>query len=218
MRGMILAAGRGERMGELTENTPKSLLKLNGLYLIEYSLLSLAKIGVQDVVVNVCYQKEKIIRALGNGSRYQLNIEYSEEEVALETGGGIVKALPLLGSEPFIVLSSDVVTAYPLQNLPREPEGLAHLILVDNPDYHTRGDFCLAGSRIYYGDEMTLTFGNIGIYRPELFNGLAPVRFRLGELLKKEILQENITGEHYQGSWFNIGSPAELSSAALHMA
>jgi N-acetyl-alpha-D-muramate 1-phosphate uridylyltransferase len=218
MRGMILAAGRGERMGELTANTPKPLLKLNGLYLIEYSLLSLAKIGVQDVVVNVCYQKEKIIRTLGNGSRYQLNIEYSEEEVALETGGGIVKALPLLGDQPFIVLSSDVVTAYPLQNLPQKPEGLAHLVLVDNPDYHMRGDFCLAGSRIYCGDDQTFTFGNIGVYRPELFDGLSAERFRLGDLLKKEILLENISGEHYQGGWFNIGSPEELSSAALYMA
>jgi MurNAc alpha-1-phosphate uridylyltransferase len=215
MRAMILAAGRGERMGELTRAVPKPLLKLNGQYLIEYSLQALARAGIRDIVINVCYQKEMIIDALGTGARYGVNIEYSAEEVALETGGGIAKALPLLGDQPFLVISSDIITDYPLQNLPKEPLTLAHLVLVDNPVYHPAGDFCLYGRRIYYGKGHTLTFGNIGIYRPELFENCPPGKFRLTEIFRKGITMQQIDGEHYQGNWFNIGTPEEIENAQL---
>jgi MurNAc alpha-1-phosphate uridylyltransferase len=217
MRGMILAAGRGTRMGDLTRAVPKPLLKMNGHYLIDYSLYSLAKIGVLDVVVNICYQAEMIKKALGNGARYGVNIIYSEEEVALETGGGIMQALPLLGDEPFVVLSCDIVTDYPLQNLPRAPLSLAHIVLVDNPVYHPKGDFCLYGQRVYHGKGKTLTFGNIGVYQPALFGGYAPGHLRLGEVLKKEITQQKISGEHYQGLWYNIGSPEDLALAEKNL-
>ncbi|MDR3478237.1 MAG: nucleotidyltransferase family protein [Gammaproteobacteria bacterium] len=212
MRAMILAAGRGERMGELTRDVPKPLLRVGDRYLIEYSLESLAKVGVQDVVINVCYRGDQVKAALGNGERYGLNIQYSEEKEALETGGGVYQALPLLGNDPFIVLSCDVITAYDLQRLPKDPSFLAHLVLVNNPDFHPKGDFCLLGHRVYLGVESTLTFANIGVYRPELFAHCRPGRFRLGELLKHEIANQKITGEHYVGPWYNMGTPKDLLS------
>jgi MurNAc alpha-1-phosphate uridylyltransferase len=210
MRAMILAAGRGERMGVMTQDVPKPLLQVGGRYLIEYSLMALARAGIQEVVINVCYRGDQIQAALGGGERYGLSIHYSLEHEALETGGGIFQALPLLGPEPFIVLSCDVVTAYDLNRLPKEPHSLAHLVLVNNPDFHPKGDFCLLGQRIYLGVESTLTFANIGVYRPELFAGCRAGRFRLGELLKHAIANQKITGEHYDGPWYNMGTPADL--------
>jgi MurNAc alpha-1-phosphate uridylyltransferase len=210
MRAMILAAGRGERMGQLTHDVPKPLLKVAGHYLIEYSIYALRKAGITDIVINICYHAEKIKAALGNGQRYGVTIHYSEEETALETGGGIFQALPLLGDQPFLVISSDIISAYPFQNLLREPQGLAHLVLVDNPVFHPHGDFSLFGERIYYGKGHTFTFGNIGVYRPELFAHCHAGRFRLGELLKAEILNQQVSGEHYKGFWHNVGTPEQL--------
>lgn len=215
MRAMILAAGRGQRMGALTDDTPKALLKAAGQYLIEYPLKALAKIGIQEIVINICYQREKIKSALGDGSRYGVEIHYSEEIEALETGGGIFQALPLLGNDPFIVLSCDVITNYFLQNLPRNPQYLAHIVLVDNPDFHPRGDFCLEGNRVYCGEENRLTFSNIGIYRPALFADCHPGKFRLGDVLIKAIRDGNVTGEHYQGYWQNLGTQAQLEKIEL---
>ncbi|MEO8401159.1 MAG: N-acetylmuramate alpha-1-phosphate uridylyltransferase MurU [Gammaproteobacteria bacterium] len=210
MRGMILAAGRGERMGALTANTPKPLLKAAGLYLIEYSIFSLLKIGIEEIVINISYHGEQIKAALGDGERYGATFHYSEEPEALETGGGIFQALPLLGSEPFVVLSSDVATDYPLQKLPKEPDGLAHLILVDNPFFHPKGDFCLREKRLYRQTQNQFTFANVGVYRPELFIGCKPSKFRLGDVLIKAVERSDVTGEHYQGVWFNLGTPEEL--------
>lgn len=212
MRGMILAAGRGTRMGSLTNDTPKALLKLKGHYLIEYSLMSLVKIGIKDIVINICYHGEQIKNALGNGDRYGVKIHYSEEVEALETGGGIFQALPLLGSDPFIVLSCDVVTDFPLQNLPKKPDGVAHLILVNNPPYHPVGDFCLKEKKVYYGNDQTYTFANVGIYRPELFANCKPGNFRLGTLLKEAIHQDKVTGENYRGIWHNLGAPSDFEN------
>jgi MurNAc alpha-1-phosphate uridylyltransferase len=213
MRAMILAAGRGERMGHLTQDVPKPLLKVAGYYLIEYSLFALRKAGIHDVVINVCYHADQVKQALGDGGRYGVNIHYSEETTALETGGGIFQALPLLGREPFLVLSGDIITDYPLLNLPSEPKGLAHLVLIDNPAFHPGGDFCLAEQRIYYGSDATLTFANIGIYRPELFAHCEAGRFRLGDLLKTEIASQNVSGEHYTGLWHNVGTADDLNTA-----
>jgi N-acetyl-alpha-D-muramate 1-phosphate uridylyltransferase len=208
MRGMILAAGRGARMGALTATIPKALLRVGDRYLIEYSLQSLLDIGVQDIVINVCYHGEQIKTALGDGQRYGVNIHYSEEPVALETGGGILQALPLLGTQPFIVLSCDIVSDYPLQNLPVEPKGLAHIVMVDNPDFHPTGDFGLDNGQLLLDAPKKYTFGNIGIYRPELFDDMQPGYFRLGDLMKKKIQQ--FTGEVYRGFWHNLGEPRQL--------
>lgn len=211
MRGMILAAGRGARMGALTADVPKPLLRVGDRYFIEYSILSLAKMGIRDIVINICYHREQIKAALGNGERYGVKIHYSEEQEALETGGGIYQALPLLGDKPFIVLSCDVISDFPLQTLPKEPEGLAHLVLVNNPPYNPKGDFCLADKKIYCGNDETLTFGNIGVYRPELFANSKPGKFRLGNLLKEAIQQDKVTGENYQGLWHNLGTPEDVA-------
>lgn len=211
MRGMIFAAGRGERLRPLTDNVPKPLLKIANRYLIEYSIESLVNMGIQQVVINVCYRAEQIKQVLGQGERYGIQIHYSDEIEALETGGGIYQALPLLGKKPFVVMSSDIITDYPLKQLPREPEGLAHIVLVDNPSYHPRGDFSLSGHRVFLGNASTLTFSNIGVYRPELFADCQPGKFRLGTLLRQAILQQQVTGEYFNGTWHNIGTPEDLA-------
>jgi len=212
MRAMILAAGRGARMGALTAETPKPLLKIGGRYLIEFSIAALVKAGIRDIVINICYQSEKIKTALGDGARYGANFHYSEEVEALETGGGIFKALPLLGNDSFIVLSSDIVTDYPLKKLIEQPAKLAHLILVDNLTHHPRGDFCLAGDVLQRQAQNQFTFGNIGLYHPELFSACQPGKFRLGDLLIKTVKETSqITGEYYQGIWHNVGTEADLS-------
>jgi MurNAc alpha-1-phosphate uridylyltransferase len=211
MRAMILAAGRGERMGNLTSYTPKALLPVVGRPLIEYSLLSLVKLGIEDIIVNVCYRREQIKSALGDGSRYGVRLHYSEETEALETGGGICRALPLLGTEPFIVLSCDIITDFPLQTLLQHPKQMAHLVLVENPSYHPRGDFSLAGNKIIPANaQQTFTFANIGIYRPELFANCVPGHFRLGDLLKQAVTEGQLTGEFYSGFWHNLGTPQQL--------
>lgn len=215
MRGMILAAGRGSRMGEMTDKTPKPLLRVGDYYLIEYSLKALIKLGIREIIINISYLAEQIKAALGDGSRYGICIQYSEEPEALETGGGILQALPLLGSEPFVALSCDVVTDYPLMKLPKNPPGLAHLVLVDNPSYHSQGDFCLLNEKVYCGEDATLTFANIGVYRPELFASCQPGKFKLGKLLQETMMQNQVTGEHYQGIWYNLGTPADLAKISV---
>lgn len=211
MRGMIFAAGRGLRMGKLTEDIPKPLLQVNGSYLIEYSIKALCQIGIRDIVINICYRGAQIQQALGNGERYGVNFHYSEEAEALETGGGIFQALPLLGKEPFVVMSGDIITDYSLKHLPSEPKHLAHIILVNNPSYHPRGDFCLDKQRVYIGSDSALTFGNIGLYRPELFAQCKSGKFRLGTLLRQAILQQQVTGEHFNGLWHNLGTPEDIA-------
>ena len=213
MRAMILAAGRGERMGALTTHTPKPLLHVANHYLIEYSIRQLVSANIREIVINVSYHGDQIKTTLGDGEKYGAHIVYSEEVERLETGGGIVKALPLLGDEPFIVLSSDIITDYPLANLPTSPKYLAHLVLVSNPSFHPRGDFGLIDGFVDKQAEPTLTFSNVGIYRPELFSACELSHFRLGHLLFPAIDRKQITGEHYQGIWYNIGSPDDLHEA-----
>lgn len=211
---MILAAGRGARMGALTAAVPKPLLMVNGRFLIDYALRALAAIGVCEIVINVCYHREQIIAALGNGERFGVNIAYSIEETALETGGGILQALPLLGPEPFIVHSADIVCHYPLQNLLQQPAGLGHLIMVPNPPFHPRGDYGLQDGWLTLEAAARYTFGSIGVYRPELFAGIEGGRFSLDAVLRPQFLHRRISGEVYQGFWHNIGDPAQLVALA----
>lgn len=217
MRGMILAAGRGVRMGFLTADTPKPLLRIAEHYLIEYSILALAKIGIQDIVINVSYRRDQIKAVLGNGAQYGVTIHYSEETEALETGGGIFQALPLLGNEPFIVLSCDIVSDYPLEQLPKNPSGLAHLVLVENPTFHPQGDFYLEGQHVCSGGPSTLTYANIGVYRPELFAHCKPGKFPLGTLLKQAVANQQVTGEYFKGWWHNLGTPLQLAELAVEL-
>lgn len=212
MRGMILAAGRGTRMGSLTDETPKPLLRVGRQYLIEYTILAMAKAGIREIVINISYHREQIKMALGQGERYGVDIQYSEEPERLETGGGIFQALPLLGDTPFMVVSSDIISDYDLAKLPQQPEGLAHLVLVDNPVFHPQGDFCLDGKYVYVGEGAKFTFANIGIYRPELFADCKPGHFPLAPLLKNAMLNKQITGEYFSGQWFNIGDVEQLNN------
>lgn len=213
MRAMILAAGQGNRMGELTVHTPKPLLRVNGHYLIEYAIANIKRAGIHDIVINVSYHAEQIKTALGNGQRYGVSIRYSEEKERLETGGGIFQALPLLGEGPFLVMSSDIITDYPLQKLFGYAESLAHLLLVENPPYHPHGDFGLRDDYIDANARPTYTFANIGIYSPELFHGFSPGHFRLTQALNPAIAAGCVTGEVYQGMWHNIGTPQDLHRA-----
>lgn len=207
MKAMILAAGRGSRLRPLTDNTPKPLLKVGEYSLIEHLIMNLAQHNFNDIVVNVAYLGDQIVTNLGSGEQLGVNISYSYEEAgALETGGGIFKALPLLGPDPFLVVSGDIWTNYPFKHLRNvELKGLAHLILVDNFKEHEQGDFFLLDGRLHHSNGKRLTFGNIGVYHPDLFLGCAPGFFRLGPLLQRAVLADQVSGEHYTGEWENIG-------------
>lgn len=211
---MIFAAGRGERMRPLTDTIPKPLLKVAGNPLIEWHLEKLARCGVRDVVINVSYLADRFPAALGNGSRWDLTIHYSDEgPIPLETGGGIRRALPLLGEKPFIVVSADIYSDYDYSNLPAEPDGLAHLVMVPNPEFHPRGDFWLDGAQLNEDERgERLTFGNIGVYRPEMFAGEPDGRFKLLPIYQRAMRSGQLAGERYDGFWQNIGTPQQLDA------
>jgi MurNAc alpha-1-phosphate uridylyltransferase len=214
-RAMILAAGRGERMRPLTDATPKPLLRVGGKMLIEHHLEKLAAIGVDEVVINVSYLAEQFPAALGDGARWNLRIVYSDEgPEPLETGGGIRRALPLLGSAPFIAVSADIVSDNDYARLPRELNGLARLVMVPNPDFHPHGDFWLDhGLLNEEGIGENLTFGNIGVYRPELVADEADGRFKLLPMYQRAMREGRLSGERHDGYWRNIGTPAQLAEA-----
>ena len=212
-RAMIFAAGRGERMRPLTDTTPKPLLRVGGKMLIEHHLEKLAAIGIGEVVINIAHLAAQFPAALGDGSRWNLRIVYSDEgPVPLETGGGIKHALALLRDAPFIGVSADIVSDYDYARLPREPDGLAHLVMVPNPDFHPRGDFWLDGTRLNEdGAGERLTFGNIGVYRPELVAGESATHFKLLPTYQRAMRQRQLGGERHDGFWRNIGTPQQLA-------
>lgn len=209
---MIFAAGRGERMRPLSDATPKPLLRVGGRMLIEHHLEKLAAIGVSEVVINTSHLAQQFPAALGDGSRWGVRIRYSYEgEKPLETGGGIKHALPLLGNAPFIGVSADIVSDYDYAKLPAEPRGLAHLVMVPNPAFHSRGDFFLDGARLNedgVGDR--LTFANIAVYRPEFISGESATYFKLLPLYQRAMRDRMLSGERFDGWWANIGTPEQL--------
>ncbi len=211
MRAMILAAGRGERMRPLTDTIPKPLLKVAGYSLIEYQIQRLVAAGITQIVINHAYLGQQIEQALGDGQRYGAHLHYSPENATiLGTGGGIYRALPLLGTEPFIVVNGDVYCDYPLQQLPQQLSGLAHLVLVDNPNHHAEGDFHLQANWVLDQGEPRLTFSGIGVYHPALFAVCQPGPFPLGPLLKSVMPMGQVTGEYYAGYWLDVGTPERL--------
>jgi N-acetyl-alpha-D-muramate 1-phosphate uridylyltransferase len=224
-RAMILAAGRGERLRPLTDEIPKPLIPVGGKPLIVYHLEALASAGVKDVVINLAYQSKKIRDSIGSGEAFGVNIHYSmePEEGGLETGGGIFKALPLLGSEPFIVVSGDVWTDYSFAKLFRPLDGSAHLVLADNPWHHPQGDFCLSeqgliedisqSRELATESQITLNFAGIGLYHPKLFENCEAGKFPLAPLLRQGMQQKMISGEYYSGRWVNIGTLKSLMEA-----
>ncbi len=210
MKAMILAAGRGERMRPLTDHTPKPLLEVAGRRLIEYHIQNLVGAGITELVINHAHLGEQIETALGDGSVYGVSIQYSIEEEALETAGGIFNALPLFDDAPFVVVNGDVWTDYPIRQLPVSIEGLAHLVLVDNPEHNLQGDFVLQGGQVKVEGEPKFTFSGISIIRPELFAGCQSGAFPLAPLLRQAMQSGKVTGEHYRGEWCDVGTPERL--------
>ena len=211
MKAMILAAGRGERMRPLTDHTPKPLLMAAGKRLIEYHIDSLVRAGFTELVINHAHLGQQVEQALGDGARYGARIHYSAEceGQALETGGGIYKALPLLQGEAFVVVNGDVYCDYNFARL-SVPEGLAHLVMVDNPPHNPAGDFALEDGQIHSEGVKKLTFSGIGVYRPELFAGSKPGAFPLAPLLRDAMARDAVSGEHFPGLWMDIGTPERL--------
>ncbi|HVY05765.1 MAG TPA: nucleotidyltransferase family protein [Burkholderiales bacterium] len=214
---MILAAGRGERMRPLTDHTPKSLLQVGGKPLIHRHLEKLAAAGFRSVVINHAHLGQQIEAAVGDGRDWNLAVSYSPEKEALETAGGIRNALPLLASPVFAVINADVYSDYDYANLFRTVRGLktaalAHLVLVDNPPQHPRGDFSLAGDRVGEGGDARLTFSGIGVYRSSLFDGVAPgSKHPLAPLLREQMAPGRVLGEHFHGEWDDVGTPQRLA-------
>ncbi len=219
MKAMILAAGRGERMRPLTDSTPKPLLKVGGKALIVWHLENLAKAGIKEVVINHAHLGEQIVQALGNGQQWGMSIQYSAEATALETAGGIANALPLLGDEIFLVVNGDIFTNMDFNNCRYEAEvmqqhnKLAHLYLVDNPPQHTHGDFALNAGLVEDAGPDKLTFSGVGIYHPQLFASVEQGQpAKLAPILRAAMLSEQVSGEHFQGEWHDIGTPERLSA------
>ena len=212
MKAMILAAGRGERMRPLTDHTPKPLLIAGGKPLIQHHIERLAAAGIRELVINHAHLGAQIEAALGNGSGFGVEIRYSPEEQALETGGGIFRALPLLGPEPFLVVNGDVWTDVDLAGLAIGAGDLAYLVLVDNPFHNPKGDFVLIDDRVQSEGAPRLTFSGIGLYRPELFDSQTPGAFPLAPLLRQAMAAGRVGGQRHDGHWFDIGTPERLAA------
>jgi MurNAc alpha-1-phosphate uridylyltransferase len=215
VKAMVLAAGRGERMRPLTDAAPKPLLTVGGKRLIDYHLERLAAAGFRHVVINTAWLGDMIEAALGDGARLGLAITYSHERPeALETGGGIFRALPLLGSAPFLLVNGDVWTDIDFAALRRDPPAgsLAHIVLVRNPPQHARGDFVLGHGYVSEGEGPRHTYSGVGIYRPELFAGCEPGKFPLLPVLRRAIAARQLTGELHAGRWYDIGTVERLQA------
>lgn len=215
---MILAAGRGERMRPLTDHVPKPLVSAAGRPLIVHLIERLARAGFSELVVNVSHLAAQIKRELGDGSRHGVRIVYSREEQALETGGGIAYALPLLGDAPFVALNSDIYCDFDYRRLAAAGAALergalaAHLVLVDNPPHHPAGDFSLAGGKVSADGMPRLTFSGIGAYSPALFAGVERgAKCQLVALLKPAMAQGRVAGEQHRGLWMDVGTPQRLA-------
>jgi MurNAc alpha-1-phosphate uridylyltransferase len=207
---MILAAGRGERMRPLTDQTPKPLLEVAGKPLIEWLVEALTRAGFDRLVINHAHLGEQIESRVGDGRRWGIEILYSAETRALETGGGLRHALPLLGTQPFLAVNGDIWTNLDFSRLCWAGHGLAHLVLVDNPLHHPDGDFVLAGNRVHDQDGPRLTFSGIGLYHPALFSGQQQERFPLAPLLRTAMRKGQVSGEHFRGHWTDVGTPQRL--------
>lgn len=240
MKAMILAAGRGERMRPLTDHTPKPLLPVGGKPLIVWHIERLAKAGFTEIIINHAHLGQQIEDALGDGSQWNVHIQYSPEKSALETAGGIANALPLLGDAPFLVVNGDVFTELDFATLtspntntppsavvapsrfkgegwgegkipPKTKQPLAHLIMVNNPPQHPNGDFALSNGKLQTEGEQKLTFSGIGIYSPALFKDVTRGEpAKLAPLLKQAMSEGLVTGLHYLGTWHDIGTPERL--------
>ena len=228
MKAMVLAAGRGERMGDLTLNKPKPLLEIAGKPLLAHHLERLKAAGFTEIVINTSYLGEQICQFVGDGSPWGLSITCTLEEQRLETAGGIFNALPLLGSDPFLVINGDVWIDYPLaqlqrsmagfqpcgQTLGRMSEPVAHLVMVDNPAHNPQGDFVLQEDWVTAEGEHKLTFSGLSVISPALFEFCKPGRAPLAPLLRDYMSRQRVTGEYYSGNWIDVGTPHRLQQLA----
>ncbi|HEX4943927.1 MAG TPA: nucleotidyltransferase family protein [Usitatibacteraceae bacterium] len=223
---LILAAGRGERMRPLTDTVPKPLLVAGGRPLIAWQLQRLAEAGIRRIVVNHSHLGERLEAAVGDGSRWGVRIAWSREGTALETAGGIVKALDLLGTDPFVVVSGDIYTEFDYSRLAEVAGAIAkdparraaHFVLVDNPPFHPRGDMGLAGTRVCREGPL-LTYANIAVFHPSLFAGIAPgTHLRLFPWAYQFVDEGRVTGERFAGTWENLGTPAQLAELDRRLA
>jgi len=223
MKAMILAAGEGRRMQPLTLTTPKPLLCVHGVPLIEHHIRRLVAAGVTDIIINTAYLGAKIHAALGDGQRLGAEIRYSHEgDSGLETAGGIRRALPLLGDTPFIIMNADIYTDYPIERLICTSRAPAHLVMVSNPQQHPKGDFRLEYGQEHnlvrnltetaHGTAPTLTYAGIARFHPHFFHDIPPGKHPLAPLLRRAADLGQISGEHYPGEWHDIGTPERLEA------
>ncbi len=215
MKAIILAAGRGSRLKPLTDKTPKPLITVGSQYLVERNFDMLKQAGIREVVMNVCHHAKTIIETLGHGQRFGMDITYSYEcDTALGTGGGICQALALLGDAPFMVVSADVWSEFIITPsfLRLAPQHEAHLLFVDNPTYHPAGDYSLNRNGAVGFGSPKLTYAGMAIIHPRLFLNCAPGTVSLSPLFNAAIKRSTVTGERYQGVWFNVGTITELEA------
>ncbi|NUT77235.1 nucleotidyltransferase family protein [Pseudomonas sp. C1C7] len=215
MKAMILAAGKGERMRPLTLTTPKPLVRAGGVPLIEYHLQALAAAGFTEIVINHAWLGQQIEDYLGDGSRFGVSIQYSAEGEPLETGGGIFRALPLLGDDAFVVVNGDIWTDYDFSVLHQPIVGLAHLVLAENPAHHPSGDFQLIDGQVHDGQPGTanLTYSGIAVLHPQLFEGCSAGAFKLAPLLRDAMANGQVSGERLNGLWVDVGTHERLAEA-----
>lgn len=216
MKAFILAAGRGERLKPLTDTTPKPLIKVGQHRLIEYHLYNLAAAGIEDVIINISWLGKQIQETLGDGEKYKLNISYSDEgEEVLETAGGIINALAMLGNDPFIVINGDIWSDFDLRRLiNKEITSEVHLVLVDNPDNHPQGDFGLDNGMVCNEAAVMYTYSGIGIYTASFFDGLKTEKLSLSPILRSKIQKQLVSGEYYDGKWTDAGRIERLEKLA----
>lgn len=213
MKAMLLAAGRGERLRPLTDELPKPLVEANGKALIEYHLENLRASGISEVVINTCWKGDQLVKHLGDGSRYGVEISYRHESTALETAGGVANALDLLEDQPFLLISADIWCDAKLSSLiDTAGEQLAHIMLVKNPAHHPDGDFSLHSHFVVPRSTNSFTYAGVGIYSPELFKYLPAGPVPLLKVLTTAIAKSQMTGQIYQGPWFDIGTMDRLAA------
>lgn len=223
MKAMILAAGLGNRMRPLTLYKPKPLLEVGGKALIVWHIEKLKKIGVTDIVINSAWLADILIGTLGDGSQFGVNILWTREDQGLETAGGIINALPLLGTEPFILVNGDVWTTFDFVSLLHVnlKSDLAHLVFVTNPEQHPMGDFTLVEGRAYTFEQEqqgdNLTYSGVAVLNPQMFDGLEAGKRPLAPLLKQAMIDGRISAEKMQAAWVDVGTPERLSSLDLQI-
>jgi N-acetyl-alpha-D-muramate 1-phosphate uridylyltransferase len=211
MKAMILAAGRGERLRPLTDETPKPLLKVGNKSLIEYHISNLAKAGFKEIIINTAWLAEKIHQQLGDGANYGITIQYSDEKSALETAGGIIKALPLLGDQPFVVVNADIWCDFDFSTLPTLNSNIqAHLVLVKNPEHHQKGDFSLQDKLIKNTGTTMYTYSGIGIYSAAFFAGQKPGALPLAPIIRNKCEGDLVSGQLHKGRWTDVGTVERL--------